>query len=118
MPHLVLEHSRELSERYDLAAFADDLFETASAHPVFASHPQAVKVRTLACDNVRSGVSPQTFAHLTVRMLSGRTIEAKSALAADLLQVLVRHLPDVGSLSVEPVDMDTNTYTKRVLKRT
>lgn len=115
MPHLVLEHAEELATIHDLGALVDDLFETAQAHPVFSGNPRAVKVRTIACRNQRSGVSPETFAHLTVRLLSGRTTEAKATLANDLLEVLVRHLPEIGSLSVEPTDMDVDTYAKRAL---
>ncbi len=115
MPHLVLEHSDGLNDSHDLKALADALFEAACAHPVFAKAPRAVKVRTIACANTRSGVTPETYAHLIVRLLSGRTSETKAALAGDLLRVLDRHLGDVGSLSVEPVDMDTQTYVKRTL---
>ncbi|WP_372887158.1 5-carboxymethyl-2-hydroxymuconate Delta-isomerase [Shimia sp.] len=115
MPHLILEHSDHLAQSHDLGALADALFEAACAHPVFAAAPRAVKLRTIACAHGRSGVVPESHAHLTVRMLSGRSAETKAALAGDLLAVLDRHLPDVGSLSVEPVDMDRTTYVKRAL---
>ncbi|WP_204112857.1 5-carboxymethyl-2-hydroxymuconate Delta-isomerase [Shimia biformata] len=115
MPHLILEHSPSLAGSHDLPALSSDLFQTAQAHPAFASAPQAVKTRTIAVDNVRSGVMPQTFAHLTVRLLSGRDDETKADIANTLLAVLERHLPEVGSLSVEPVDMNRTTYAKRAL---
>lgn len=115
MPHLILEHSAELSNSNDFGKTTDDLFDAACAHPVFAANPKAVKVRTVACTNARSGITPETFAHLTVRMLAGRGTDAKAALAEAMLQILDRHLPDVGSLSVETVDMDTATYRKRAL---
>ncbi|MEQ9694475.1 5-carboxymethyl-2-hydroxymuconate isomerase [Shimia sp. SDUM112013] len=115
MPHFILEHSAELSDTQDLAALADAIFEAGCSHPAFAANPKAVKVRTIACQNIRSGADPQTFAHLTIRLLSGRTIETKAGLADDMLALLDRHLPNVGSLSVEPVDMATETYRKRAL---
>lgn len=115
MPHLVLEHSAELTHSHDLGALADALFDAACAHRLFAKAPGAVKVRTIACANGRSGVLPETYAHLTLRLLSGRSPEDKAALAEDFLQILDRHLPDIGSLSVEPVEIDTRTYAKRAL---
>lgn len=115
MPHLVLEHSATLADHHDLKGLADALFDAACAHPVFAANPKAVKLRTIACANGRSGLSVDTFAHLTIRLLSGRTTDAKAGLARDMLAILDAHLPDVGSLTVEPVDIDTATYAKRAL---
>ncbi|MBU2943300.1 5-carboxymethyl-2-hydroxymuconate isomerase [Shimia thalassica] len=115
MPHLILEHSSELSESHDITVLMDAVFDLASAHPVFAAAPAAVKVRSIACANVRSGLTPETFAHLTVKMLSGRSTEAKAGLAEDLLRLLHTHLTGVGSLSVEPVDMEREVYRKRAL---
>ena len=115
MPHLVLEYSAELADSHNIAALVDDLFDTACAHPAFAANPAAVKARSIACENARSGVTPQSFAHLTVCLLTGRTTEVRADLAEALLAVMDRHLPDVGSLSVEPVEMDTETYRKRAL---
>ncbi|SHJ48236.1 5-carboxymethyl-2-hydroxymuconate isomerase [Shimia gijangensis] len=115
MPHLILEHSAELATSHDLQALVDDLFETACAHPAISANPSAVKVRSNACQHLRSGVSPETFAHLELRLLPGRSSETKADLAGALLKALERHLPKVGSLSVEPVEMDAATYVKRTL---
>ncbi|WP_299348498.1 hypothetical protein [uncultured Shimia sp.] len=115
MPHLILEHDVALAKTHDLAALSQALFDAACAHPVFASAPKAVKVRTLLFDNGRSGVSPESYAHLTIRMLTGRSTEQKKDVAEAMLAVLADQLPSIGSLSVEPVEMDRNTYTKRTL---
>ena len=115
MPHLILEHDAALAETHDLPALVDALFDAACAHPLFAKAPHDVKVRTVLFANGRSGLTPASQAHLTIRLLTGRSPEDKQGLAKALLDVLAHHLPDVGSLSVEPVDMDRNTYTKRTL---
>ncbi len=114
MPHLVLEHSAEIADTHDLPALSRALFNAACESDLFAN-PAAVKTRTMPCQNVRMGSSPQTFAHLTVWLLSGRSTTAKAQLAEELMFVLDKHLPDVGSLSVDPRDMTTETYLKRVL---
>ncbi|TKZ17398.1 5-carboxymethyl-2-hydroxymuconate isomerase [Shimia litoralis] len=115
MPHLVLEHSPDLTHSHDLNAVSKALFKAACESPVFIANPDAVKVRTICCENHQSATTPNTFAHLTVRLLSGREPEAKAQLAQSLLDIMDAHLPDVGSLSVEPVDMDRATYRKRTL---
>ena len=51
----------------------------------------------------------------TVWMLDGRSEAEKTDVAQALLSVLEGHLPDVGTLSVDPRDMARATYAKRVL---
>lgn len=113
MPHLVLEHSAELDDDA-IAATCKALFEAACASPVFRNIA-SVKLRSVACRNVYMGTSPATFAHLTVWMLAGRSAEEKKSLSRGLLDVMAEHLPDVGALTVDPRDMDTDTYAKRVI---
>ncbi len=117
MPHLVLEHSADIARSHDLDALSKALFDAAAASPVF-HNIAAIKTRTIACDNVHMGTAPETFAHLTVWMLSGRPVEAKQALAESLLAVMDRYLPTVGALSVDTRDMETETYAKRTIGET
>ncbi|MCW8843050.1 MAG: 5-carboxymethyl-2-hydroxymuconate isomerase [Rhodobacteraceae bacterium] len=117
MPHLVLEHSADLAKTHDLNALSKALFDAAAASPVF-HNTAAIKTRTIACDNVHMGTAPTTFAHLTVWMFAGRPVETKQTLAAALLEVMNTHLPDVGALSVDIQDMQTETYVKRTIQET
>ncbi|MGH1464505.1 MAG: 5-carboxymethyl-2-hydroxymuconate Delta-isomerase [Cognatishimia sp.] len=114
MPHLILEHSTELSTQKDLNALSKALFETALSSGVFGTGKD-IKTRTVACENVFSGAEPQTFAHLTLRLLAGRPLEVRKKLAEDLLAVLAEHLPDVGSLTVLPIEIDPQVNARRVL---
>lgn len=114
MPHLILEHSVEIASDYDLSAVVQDLFNVALESGVFGAGKD-IKTRTLACENVVMGARPQTFAHLTLRLIAGRPVDVRVKLAKDLLAVLERHMPNVGSLSVIPVELDPEVYVKRVL---
>ena len=113
MPHLVLEHSADLGDEA-IRLTCEALFQTACNSPVFANIA-AIKIRSIPCRNVHMGTKPQSFAHLTVWMLSGRDTEQKKTLANDLLNVMDQHLPNVGVLTVDPRDMDSLTYAKRVI---
>ena len=53
--------------------------------------------------------------HLSVRLLEGRSDPQKRQLAETLRAVLVEHLPEVYSLSVEIIDMHAESYKKRLL---
>lgn len=113
MPHLVLEHSSELpAER--ITATCNALFDAACADPLL-SNIAAIKVRSIPCHNTRMATTPQSFAHLTVWLLSGRTVDLKQQLAQRFLAVMDQHLPEVGALSVNPTDMDSDAYAKRAI---
>lgn len=114
MPHLILEHSKSLADKYDLAQVSQDLFDAALASGQFADG-KAIKSRTIASDNAVSGAANNEFAHLTLRLITGRSVETRKKLAEECLAVLEKHFAEVGSLSVQPLEIDPDTYAKRVL---
>jgi len=115
MPHLILEHSAELAEQHDINALVHALFDAAVKSGVFGA--EDIRARSVACENSVVGAAKPGFAHLVVRMMAGRPEELRLALAEDLLAVMLKHLPDVGALSVAPEDIKRETYARRVLKK-
>lgn len=113
MPHLILEHSAELTETHDIAALVQDLFDTATDSGVFGA--QDIRARSIACDNTIVGAAKPGFAHLSLLMMAGRPEDTRLALANDLLAVMLRHLPEVGALSVAPKEIQRETYARRVI---
>lgn len=113
MPHFILEYSPQIPER-QISDTLDALFAAASAHPEFPD-PVAIKMRAQPCAQQRMAGEVQSFAHLTIMLLSGRSMATKAALAETMLQVLDRHLPEIGQLTVDPRDMARDTYAKRSL---
>ncbi len=113
MPHLVIEYSEDLAETYDIAALCQLLFDTAKASDIF--DPATIKVRALPCPYWRSGTDPQSFAHITIRLMSGRDNLAKTRLTQSVLAAMDKQLPKVGSLTVDLKEIDPNTYAKRII---
>ena len=72
-------------------------------------------------DKTRSGTAdqPRAFIHAQLRLLSGRTPEAKQGLSECIASVLRRLTPRPAGvlvqLSVEIVDMDRGSYAKERL---
>lgn len=114
MPHLVLEFSNGLDATHNIGALHQALFD---ALAVDAAIPQTsnLKLRAYPAPFSLIGTDPQTFVHATLRLLPGRDDDTKSRLTALVLSVLQTQLPDVGSLTVEAVDMHGASYAKRVL---
>ncbi|MEH3087054.1 MAG: 5-carboxymethyl-2-hydroxymuconate Delta-isomerase [Xylophilus ampelinus] len=119
MPHLTLEYTRDLAD----FAVADTLREINRS--LFASGEiQAeadLKARAIALDTVQVGTEPgaRAFVHAQLRLLSGRTPEAKQALSERIAVVLRQRVPRPAGalvqLSVEIVDMDRASYVKERL---
>jgi len=113
MPHFILEHSPDIPAQ-QISDTLDALFSTASDHPEFPD-PAAIKMRALPCTQQRMTGKVHSFAHLTIKLLTGRDTSTKAALATSMLAILDRHLPQVGQLTVDPRDMARDTYAKRIL---
>ena len=113
MPHLVIEYSQDLAEAHDMAALCQSLFDAAKTSGVF--DPATIKVRALPCPYWCTGTDPQSFAHITIRLMSGRDAAAKSRLTQHILAAMDRQLPDAGSLTVDIKEIDPTTYAKRVM---
>ncbi|MCG7494679.1 5-carboxymethyl-2-hydroxymuconate Delta-isomerase [Thalassobius sp. Cn5-15] len=114
MPHLVLEFSQGLEDSHDIPALQQLLFDTLAANPTIPTAAN-LKIRASAASYSLIGSEPQSFVHATLRLLPGRDDDTKSQLTGAVLEVLQSHLPTVGSLTVEAVEMHGASYAKRVL---
>ena len=80
-----------------------------------------LKTRIVALDGYAIGTAtgPRAFVHAELRLLSGRSPEAKRDLSDRIAAVLRRLTPKpegvLVQLSVELVDMDRGSYTKEKL---
>ncbi|MEH0156822.1 hypothetical protein V6R21_22015 [Limibacter armeniacum] len=111
MPHCIVEHSSfinasELNNKVFLGALESNLFEPDG---------KDIKVRSIAYEHYQTGSEREDFIHITVRILSGRTEEDKLKLSKAIMCQL-ESLQLVGmSLTVEIVDIERSSYSKRVV---
>ncbi len=91
MPHLILEHSRNLSLKKDFKNFTEQLHSTfAKLETVRLS---AVKTRTLVSDNIIVGEgSKHEFLFLKVLLLPGRSNDLKQKFTEVLKTVIKDHI--------------------------
>ena len=119
MPHLIVEYSSNLGDFPEAAALAA-LNAAVCASPEVLVEAD-LKTRLQRVERFEIGTAPQqrAFIHAQLRLLSGRSPEAKQDLAERVAAVLRQHSPRPAGLlvqlSVEIVDMDRPSYIKERL---
>ncbi len=112
MPHLVIDYSGDHLGRDRVAAVMEQLAIAAAATGVM--NAADIKVRARGFDDYLVAGRRDSFVHLAVYLLTGRTPEQKETLSIALRRTLVEHCPDITSLSVDIRDMDPVAYKKRL----
>ena len=116
MPHLFIEYTDNLTGLNE----RDVMRELATAvcdHPCVADEAD-VKARIARLSSFHIGTQPEQrgFVHVQLRLLAGRTEQAKKELSDSLGAVLRRTVPQPAGvmvqLSVEVADMDKPSYFK------
>ena len=119
MPHLTVEYSSNLPH-YPEAETLTALNATLCAHPEIQDEAD-LKARFVVADSFEIGIAPanRAFVHAQLRLLAGRTPEAKKELSDLIAAVLRERTPRpqgvMVQLSVEIVDMDRPSYIKERL---
>ena len=119
MPHLTVEYSANLP-RFPEAETLTALNATLCAHPEVQDEAD-LKTRFVTADRFEIGTAPahRAFVHAQLRLLAGRTPQAKKELADRIAAVLRERTPRpdgvLVQLSVEVVDMDRPSYVKERL---
>ncbi len=113
MPHLIIEHAAEVAEQIAIDELVTAAHEAAFASGLFPEYD--IKTRAIAYQHHQTGQTRDSFVHVAVHLLDGRSDEQKSDLSERILARIEPMLPDVASVGVEIIDMHRASYRKRVL---
>jgi len=112
MPHFIIEHGAALKNEDDHQD-AMQVVATAGADCGFILR-EDIKVRIYESTSFLLLDGRESFLHLTIRMLAGRTAEQKTALSRLAREGLCKRFSHVQSISVEICDMEPQSYKKRL----
>jgi len=112
MPHFVIEYSRTIERSVDIEAVMAAAYEAGAQSGVMG--PSDIKIRALPYDHFRFAGNIQSFIHVTVSLLEGRTDQQKEHLALLLREFLAKPCAGVDSISVDIRDMNATAYKKRL----
>ena len=113
MPHFVIEYSREIEEKSDINTLMNAVLGVATDSGIMK--PIDVKIRARPYDHFLMPENDQTFLHVTIFLLEGRTDAQKETLSISLRARLAELLSTVTSVSIDVRDMNPVAYKKRVL---
>ncbi len=119
MPHLIIEHSANISKSSitNLQKNIQNIMGTVEGN----FDPDQCKTRAVAYDDYLVGLSDQTtssFIHITLKALSGRTVEVRKNLAEKIMEFSKEFIAELNlsgtrnDVSVDIVEMERETYQK------
>ena len=87
MPHVIIEHDKEIKDKIDLSELTSLLHESVASQE--SVKLEFLKSRTVESENVIIGDSTSNlFLHVDLRLLSGRSKELKEKMAQDIYAIL------------------------------
>ena len=113
MPHVIIEHSAEVADQIDIDELIAVTHAAVLSSDLFPEYD--IKTRAIAYAHHRTGQTRDSFVHVTVHLLDGRSDAQKAALSEAVLACIEPLLPAVISVGVELCDMHRASYRKRVL---
>ncbi|MGD2171093.1 MAG: 5-carboxymethyl-2-hydroxymuconate Delta-isomerase [Gammaproteobacteria bacterium] len=114
MPHLIIEYSEEVADQVAITDIIDAAHDGAMSSDLFPEYD--IKTRAVGYRDHRTGRTRDSFVHVAVHLLDGRSDEQKAMLSEAVLGRIEPLLPRVASVGVEIVDMHRASYRKRVLE--
>lgn len=113
MPHCIVEYSHNLEQEVPPHDWIEAVQKACLSTELF--QPSDIKLRAFACKHFITGGVQDAFVHVTVRMLPGRAVEQKKQLSQSVLDALCSFSIKQVSLSVEIIEMDDDSYARRII---
>ncbi len=113
MPHCIIDYSQDITAQVDIDRLIEAVHLGAMDSGLFPEYD--IKTRALAFTHHRTGQTRDSFVHVAVHLLDGRSDDEKTGLSEGILARIGPMLPDVVSVGVEICDMHRASYRKRVL---
>ena len=114
MPHCIIDCSPEVAGQIDIDTLIDAVHQGAMESDLFPEYD--IKTRALAYPHHRTGQTRDSFVHVALHLLSGRSDAQKAMLSECVLGRIEPLLPRVVSVSVEILEIHRESYRKRVLE--
>lgn len=109
MPHCIIEYSSDITIK--ASVLMSVVFEGALASNLFEE--DHIKTRAIAYEHYQKGTTRDKFLHVSVRILSGRTLEQRMLLSGKVLEKLDALGLKLVTITVEVIEMERESYVKK-----
>lgn len=110
MPHIVIEYSDNLGQNIKQSNLMTHAHQAVLDSALFS--PDAVKARSLAYTDYVLPEGANSFIHITVSILQGRSVEERLSLSTAVFKVAQDLVSNADKISVDIHEMNTETYRK------
>ncbi|MDH3218791.1 MAG: 5-carboxymethyl-2-hydroxymuconate Delta-isomerase [Gammaproteobacteria bacterium] len=114
MPHVIIEYSDDVAGQIAIDDLVAAVHAGAMSSELFPEYD--IKTRAIGYRHHRTGQIRDSFVHVAVHLLDGRSDAQKSMLSEAVLAAIEPRLPQAASVSVEILDIHRASYRKRVLE--
>ncbi len=110
MPHIIIEHTKLVSEKIDIKQFNKDIHNCLSNQETVSL--ESIKTRSIELDNTLVGNgSNNNFVHITILLLQGRSSELKAKMADNIYKQAKSSLENIDCLISVNID-ELGVYKK------
>ncbi len=113
MPHCIIEYAKNIENLVKPQQLLNAVFQGAAKSQLFTKDTD-IKTRSIAYDHYQIGDEKNDFVHVTIKILSGRTLLQRQHLSSLVLNSLSSLNFNDTSLTVEIVDMEKESYVKKL----
>lgn len=113
MPHCIIEYSKNILTIIEAPKLVGLVHEAAIASELF--EPEDIKSRAIVYEDYGVRADKKAFIHVTMKILSGRNDEQKSALSALILAAFEPLKLNSTIISVEIAELHRESYARIVL---
>ncbi|WP_395373617.1 5-carboxymethyl-2-hydroxymuconate Delta-isomerase [Marinicella sp. W31] len=112
MPHCTIEYAKSLEQQIQPSALMTLVYQATASSDLFEA--ENIKTRCMAFEHHMRGDQILDFIHVTLRILSGRSVEQKQALSQAVLDQLKQTQLQGVSFTVGVREMHRDIYAKYV----
>jgi len=123
MPHIIIEHSKNIFEK-NLLKVGQEIQKIMADISEGNFDPDQVKIRCIQYQNYIVGLekSDENFIHISIKILSGRSLEIRKKLSLQTFEIVKSFYENLNSpqkrcdISVDIIEMERDVYKKITIK--
>ena len=110
MPHCIIEYSNGIEKYINPQLMIDAVYKGALTSELFED--EDIKTRAIAYDYYQTGALKKEFVHVTLKILTGRSLTQKIKLSELVINQLEKIDFQSTVITVDIVEMEKDTYSK------